>query len=805
MNEKKITRIKDLYSGKPDARDEATLNSENFLGSYVMPPNFDINGLLKGDKCLISGYKGTGKTALLLFLADQFKKIDAATCTSFILFKSDFDNRRRDMWAKTMTVEREGFLTQPDFTAMWRWHLFQQIIEDNDACEGRLFLQDAAWKKFSSMVLSVVPGAGKEKKGRWNLSAGKVVFGLPVLGGLVTPQMDVTISRENGEKEKQSFYDLIEDMTDAFLMLTRTEVPYYIFLDELEAYYGDTEIFQRDLRLIRDLILEAKNLNMMFYQAGMGKTKVICAVRSEIINSINRFIESKEVNKVVDGFDCPIIWDYNTTASFKHPIMEILLKRIELTERLNGVTYATREELQARWFPERIDKTDPVSYILNCNWSKPRDIVRLINAAQDSLHFEDTAFTQAVLESSMPKYSRTSLDELREELRALYSARDIDDIFSCFTGFWDTFTLEQLREQIQSYYPHSVLATRTLDVLSDLYRLGVVGNLNPRLNRYRWQYRGDERIILNNEWHITIHRGLRKALSTMPYKKAQAAQPLPAEAAFAQGANPGLIGSEVVLEEICAAPNGIKGTFDGNIGTVSRRRLGDMAPVMFHGGTLKVRVLGLNPNGGSYELEPVEEAPIPTREFLLTRLRPTQNGGVRGGFLAGTWVNGGTISQRRWTALNCTRPLDEIAVRVRIVGRNPLGSSFAVEPVESDAVVDAPEQESAPAADPAAGPAAAAPAPAPAQRVPAQQASAAPADVLSEPDFAQEYRFEIQGTTTNGGVRGIFGEKAWSGTFSRKRLNGAEPASLIGKTIRVRIDRKNAMGDGYALVPQETF
>ena len=798
MNSKKMTRIKDIYSGKPDARDEATLDSKNFLNSYVMPPNFDLDGLLKGDKCLISGYKGTGKTALLLFLADQFKQIDPATRNSFILFKSDFDNRKRDEWAKTMTVEREGFLTQPDFSAMWRWHLFQQIVEDNDAGETRLFEKDAAWKEFSSLVLSVLPASGKEKKSRWSLNSGKVVFGLPVLGGLVTPQMDVTISRETGEK--QSFYDLIEDMTDAFLQLKRTDVPYYIFLDELEAFYGETEIFQRDLRLIRDLMLEAKNMNMLFYQADMAKTKIICAVRSEIISSINRFIESKEVNKVVDGFDCPLIWDYNTTASFKHPIMEILLKRIELTENLNGVTYASREELQSRWFPERIDQTDPVSYILNANWSKPRDIVRLINAAQDSLHFEDTAFTQAVLESSMPKYSRTSLAELREELRALYSARDIDDIFSCLTGFSDTFTLEQLREQIRDYYPHSVLATRTVDVLSDLYRLGVVGNLNIRLNRYRWQYRGDERIILNNEWCITVHRGLRKALSCIPYRKTASERIVVAEPTFVQGADPGLVGSEVVLEEICAAPYGIKGSFDGNVGTVSRRRLGDYPPVMFHGGTLRVRVLGLNPHGGSYELEPVEKEPIPNREFLLTKLRPTQNGGVRGSFTVGTWNNSGTVSQKRWNALRCGRPLEEIALRVRIVGRNPLGNSFALEPLEEGAVVDAPEQETLPEQEAVFAVPQTEPVAAVAEAAPGYEKAEG---TLPEPDFAQEYIFEVCACTNNGGVRGVFGECGWNGTLSRKRLEGVERVRLLGKKIRVRIDRKNAVGDGYALAPQE--
>ena len=768
MNEKNIVRIKDIYSGKPDARDEATLDNEDFLKSYVMPPNFDLEGLLYGDKCLITGYKGTGKTALLLFLSNEFKKIDDRTHPSFILFKSEFDNRKRDEWAKTMTVDREGFLSQPDFSAMWRWHLFLQMVEDNEAYNGQLFVDDDAWRRFSSAVLSLVP---KGQKKRSHIGGGKIVFGLPLLGGLINPQMEIAI--ENSEAAPKSFYDLIDEMTDSFLELTRTDIPYYVFLDELEAFYGDTEIFHRDLRLIRDLVLEAKAMNMLFYQAKMSKTKIICAVRSEIINSINRYIESKEVNKVVDGFDCPIIWDYNTTASFKHPIMEILLKRIELTEARNGVEPENDESVQKRWFPEMINESDPVSYILNHNWSKPRDIVRLISAAQDSLHFGATAFTQAVLESSLPKYSRNSLAELREELRALYSAQDIDDIFNCFTGFVDTFSLEQLRKQVATYFPHTVLSTRTLDVLSDLYRLGIIGNLNPVLHRYRWQYRGDERIILTGDWLITIHRGLRKALSTTDYKKTVKRPKPTSESAvpFGLSANPSRVGNSVMLTEIAAAPNGIKGMFDGNVGTVSRRRLGSLPPSMFCGGTLAAKVVGLNPNGGSYELEPIENPPMPSQEFILSQLRFTNNGVVRGTFGTPPATRTGTISPKRWASLGITEDISGIALRCRVTGKNPLGESYSMDPVE-DAIV----------------------------RISSSADPSATSGATDAPDFDTVYELRNLARNTNGGVIGVFGDKNWVGTVSKLRLAAAEITSFENLVVlHVRVDKKNPLGESYSM------
>ena len=80
-------------------------------------------------------------------------------------------------------------------------------------------------------------------------------------------------------------------------MLNKTDIPYYIFVDELEAYFGDIDVFKRDLRLIRDLIFTVKRINSIIVSNRMDCMKVICSVRSEILNAISRFVLQKKLIK----------------------------------------------------------------------------------------------------------------------------------------------------------------------------------------------------------------------------------------------------------------------------------------------------------------------------------------------------------------------------------------------------------------------------------------------------------------------------------------------------------------------------
>ena len=52
-------QIKDLYAGKPDAKDEIeTGNIRNFVDSFIFPPYWDINKMFSDSCYFITGYKG---------------------------------------------------------------------------------------------------------------------------------------------------------------------------------------------------------------------------------------------------------------------------------------------------------------------------------------------------------------------------------------------------------------------------------------------------------------------------------------------------------------------------------------------------------------------------------------------------------------------------------------------------------------------------------------------------------------------------------------------------------------------------
>lgn len=513
----KDIKIKDLYAGKPDAKDEINFDGyDRFIRTFVLADHFNLDLLTKGSHCFITGFKGTGKTALLFYIDELIRRDDTSSCSSFIFFKEDYTDVRRDELQEiskrvqsSVSVEPGALSEISEFEYIWRWIFYKQIVSDNDTYGRNLFCDDDKWRTFEKLISHIKDPHEKRKI----LLPNKIKAALPVKDPAtlteVTPEIEIDL-RDQESKHYRDFITLIDKADDAFSCVTRTDIPYFVFVDELEAYYGDKTIFTRDLNMIRDLIFTVKRFNSIFAKANMEHTKIICSVRNEIVTAISRFIVTKEINKVISGFSVPLIWNYTNSNSYAHPIMQILLKRIAICSECEDVPSL---DLYRKWFPENIHDMEPANYILNNSWCKPRDIVRLISTAQNSLHNNSNCFSYSVFSSLSKAYSEDSLQEIKEELRALYSAEEIDSIVSCFTGFKTSFSINELRVRIEKYFKGSVIDLHFNNVLNDLYRLGFLGNFLPVAQTYRWQHRGDSALIMSEEWRLFVHYALHGALS----------------------------------------------------------------------------------------------------------------------------------------------------------------------------------------------------------------------------------------------------------------------------------------------------
>ena len=510
-------KIRDLYVGKPDAKDEINFEGmETFIKTFVIAEHFNLDSLVNGSHCFITGFKGTGKTALLFYLEDRIKAKDPIACTSYIFFKEEYTDVRKDDLQElsrrilsSISVEEGALIDNTEFEYIWRWILLKQIVSDNDLHNRNLFLDDENWMKFENLVNQIKDPRNSRKFTIPN----KIRFSIPCKDVAthteVAPEIEVDFRSVQSDNYRK-FVDLIDEAESMFSYVTKTDIPYYILIDELEAYYGDSRIFKRDLFMIRDLIFTVKRFNTVFSKCGMQRIKAICSVRSEIINAISRFIVTKEVNKVISGFSIPLNWNYANSSSHAHPIIQIILKRIFLCEQQDEYVSL---DIYRRWFPEQIHEMEPASYILNNSWYKPRDMIRLLMCAKNSMHNDKSAFNGNVFDSIVKTYSEDSLQEIREELRALYTSEEIDSIISCFTGFKIIFSISDLQNRIRHFYGGTVLEHKFVQVLNDLYRLGFLGNYLPISRTYHWNHRGNSALIMSDEWRLCIHYALHSALA----------------------------------------------------------------------------------------------------------------------------------------------------------------------------------------------------------------------------------------------------------------------------------------------------
>lgn len=523
----KVANIGQIYMGQIDAKDELNYGTEQkFLESFVMPPNFNINELLDTHKFIVNGFKGVGKTALLYFLESHCIQRDHQTCTSFMLFKSeykDIEKNKIDNIAKriiqSIDFEKKSMTTVKDFSDIWKMIIFQKIVDDHKEYSDNLFVNDENWSVFEKQVTSIrilnMSNSMVMKPRKFKMFQSYNTEGVSSTG------VEVDFEKELDYKTISLFSEKVNEVTRLFYQLKRTDIPYYLFIDELEAFYEDSELFKRDLTMLRDLILTVKDINYLIESSNKDRMKLICSVRTEIINSIHRFIPTKELNKAISGFECKLNWNYFNNIAVQHPLFQILLKRLEATDVDNGIAIDENYDVFKEWFVENKQTDRIVNHILNSLWNKPRDVIRLISAMKSSPSAGNNKIHQDVINQSIKEYSNKSLVEICGELNALYNPNQIDVFLTLLRGFKSPFSVSEFKDRIKSFSSIE-LFFKDINIevlLSDLYRVGILGNYNPYLGKHRWQHKNDDEAIIDEGWLFTIHNGLNSSLAIVRSQK----------------------------------------------------------------------------------------------------------------------------------------------------------------------------------------------------------------------------------------------------------------------------------------------
>lgn len=513
-----MKRLKDISFGDVDAKNEilkqTRLSTKYFFDSYYIPKRIDINDIFLGAKYFIIGLKGTGKTALLRYIHNECLR--KKFISEIILFKSHITEDDRQTLSKSsgynIISTEKGHVFSQDFKEAWKWLIYQRVS---------LLIKRSGEK--SPAVQKFLKLTGVEKN--MILTSIGALFSAIKSGSIKISTEAAGVALEMGVELQASAKESsapISDLNRACLSLLNDislSKPIYLFFDELELFHETEDQFNRDRRILRDLVYAISHINAD--SSEVGRDMYICStLRSEVLHSILEL--GQEIGRDIDDYGIRLDWSEGKD-SVDHPLMQMIRRKISVSMSID------ESIVWESIFPEKINNQVFYRFILNSSYYRPRDIVRLLRVARD---FRDTdeKFTTEHFDKTSTEYSKQTWLEVTEELLAIYSTTEISGFQRLFLGFNTHFFKRDIHRRISEKYLGDKVVLETFrkhemtKILSDLYRIGVIGNdfvaevmHGQRKVRHRWIFRGNT--TLNDAERMTFHKSLWKHLSLIERRK----------------------------------------------------------------------------------------------------------------------------------------------------------------------------------------------------------------------------------------------------------------------------------------------
>lgn len=502
-------RINDLFLGKTDAKNELLNCSDEevrfFMSSFLMPDNVSLRDFTDRNVYYVVGMKGTGKTALLRYLELEIRKDNPNCVTDFILFKSKISDEERNKFtiaSNGFVVDRENvdFKEFTRYTGVWEWFIYRQILRLSKESPYALFENDEAWKDFEECMMRPL----ESKSERWYSNLGIKVKHGNVSVSAASKHLSASLGLDFDMEKKDktvNFAELVSQARTLFSRLTPTGYPLYLFVDELEVTLSEKKQYTRDVQMVRDMILTIESFNRECLRLRYP-IRLIAGVRTEVLSAVE--VTGQELNKIIADFGRPLHWQHAGSDYKNHPLMQLLVKRIQASELILGLEPPDADSVWKQYFPAFINNDVVQKYILELTWDRPRDIIRLLDISKKQFG-KERMFSQKVFEGIAKEYAKESWIELTEELNAIYTHSEISGIKEMLTGIECPFTYAQIKQSAEVKREFSedldnlLNKHRLPEILRNLYNVGIIGNFGKRV---RFSFRGDDGLLLDHEMKI---------------------------------------------------------------------------------------------------------------------------------------------------------------------------------------------------------------------------------------------------------------------------------------------------------------
>jgi hypothetical protein len=441
-------------------RDSAESEKDFLQKVFVPTPLF--KRIKNGNKNLVLGRKGTGKTAIRVSLFDDLNKNNKKVS---LMTPRNLSKLKIEMLEKSSLNNAESSLMS------WKYAFLIELgMYITEAARGKygddyVFWPDPIQKVRKYLADNVVG------KANWIDKTFKIIS---LVRKIELPFLKIGTELDAGKKEAYDFSDNLDFISEIFIgsiSLVLNE-PIYILIDQVDEIWEPTEDSKE---LIIGLLRASKELNEL-----TDLLKIILFLRSDIFDYLDfhdsdKFHSSKEL----------ITWNETN-------LLTMITTRARISTNLETNDNIS-QEIWNLFFSSKINGDDSFKFILKHTLMRPRDLIQLCNLcrdkAQDSGHIK---IEKKDIDEALPVFSEWKLKDLKDEYIVQYPFLE-----QVFLGMFysihpnisrddlsDKFNIvkDNLQKKFDSYH------LKKLDnLLQILYNIGFLGVENNGSTIYSYQ------------------------------------------------------------------------------------------------------------------------------------------------------------------------------------------------------------------------------------------------------------------------------------------------------------------------------
>lgn len=479
-----------IVFGKTDAFKELReFGQDYFVNSFVLNPKYHVEEFLSGSRYYICGKKGTGKSFFLKYLEYRFSE-EKENLVFPIRFKSDIDTLDKENFEEIATTDSDNISNQryetssirdqSSYVLVWKTFLINQIITRANLGEYKIFEDNEDYRQLVAL-LKCIYGESKTPA----IVMPKIKRGSVELTAAFANNLSTSLKLEldfDSNKKRINYSKLSKKVYQLFSQLHFETSPVYVLIDELELSVRNKYQFEKDVALVRDLVIAIDDMNSLC-KDNCQNIHIIASIRSEVLSNVRS--AGYELTKPIEDCGVEINWFQRGGSYLDNPLLSIIENKIRASELLNGCPISN--DIWETYFEKTINSDETRKYILDNSLYRPRDIIRMMLTIQDQIKTEDK-FSQATFDKAQQEYSKKMWTELTDELRLSYSEDEVSAIFTVLNRITLPFTFDSLNARIANLskiYPNVKKFFEKeplINVLNKLYSLGVIGNSGKRMN-----------------------------------------------------------------------------------------------------------------------------------------------------------------------------------------------------------------------------------------------------------------------------------------------------------------------------------